>query len=146
LSRGSDVPPIELATRDDVPVLWGAVDAAQRLALVTPLLVLAVLALVVAMARRRWLTLGVAGVVLAGVSLLVLGVVALARRMVGRRLDAVASRDAFDAAWDVIARSLTNTTLIVVVGAAILAAGGFVVHAILTRGPADAYLNVAERR
>jgi hypothetical protein len=57
----------------------------------------------------------------------------------------VASRDAFGAAWDVIAPSLTNTTLIVVVGAAIVAAGGFVVHAILTRRPADAYLKVAER-
>jgi hypothetical protein len=45
----------------------------------------------------------------------------------------------------VIAPSLTNTTLIVVVGAAIVAAGGFVVHAILTRRPADAYLKVAER-
>jgi hypothetical protein len=139
LPRGSEVPPIELASRDDVPVLWGAVDAAQRLALVTPLLVLALLALAVAMARRRWLTFGIAGVVLAAVSLLVLGVIALARQIVGRRLDAVVTRDAFDAAWDVIARSLTNTTLIIVLGAVVVAAGGFVVHLILTRRPAPAY-------
>jgi hypothetical protein len=139
LPRGSDVPPIELANRDDVPVLWGAVDAAQRLALVTPLIVLALLALAVAMARRRWLTLGIAGAVVAGVSLLVLGLIALARQLVGRRVDTVVSRDAFDATWDVIARSLTNTTLIVVLGAVIVAAGGFVVHVILTRRPAPAY-------
>lgn len=135
LPPSSEVPPIELARRSDVPVLWGAVDAAQRIALVTPLLVLALAALAVAMARRRWLTLGIAGTVVAGVSLLLLGLIALARQLVGRRLDAVVSRDAFDAAWDVIARSLTNTTLIIVVGAAVVAAGGFVVHLILTRHP-----------
>jgi hypothetical protein len=31
-------------------------------------------------------------------------------------------------------------------GALVIAAGGFVVHAILTRRPADAFLNVAQRR
>jgi hypothetical protein len=139
LPPGSEVPPIELASRDDVPVLWGAVDGAQRIALVTPLLVLALVALAVAMARRRWLTLGIAGTVVAGVSLLLLGLIALARQLVGRRLDAVVSRDAFDAAWDVVARSLANTTLIVVVGAVVVAAGGFVVHLILTRRPSPAY-------
>jgi hypothetical protein len=139
LPPGSEVPPIEVANRDDVPVLWGAVDAAQRLALVTPLLVLALLALAVAMARRRWLTLGIAGVLVAAVSLLVLGIVALARQIVGRRMDAVVSRDAFDAAWDVIARSLTNTTLIIVLASVVVAAGGFVVHVILTRRLAPAY-------
>jgi hypothetical protein len=132
---GSDVPPIELARRDDVPILWGAVDAAQRLALVTPLIVLALLALAVAMARRRWLTLGIAGAVVAGVSLALIGAIALAKSVVGGRVDEVASRDAFDAAWDVIARSLTNTTLIVVIGALAVAAGGFVVHVIVERRP-----------
>jgi hypothetical protein len=132
---GSEVPPIELARREDVPVLWGAVDAAQRLALVTPLIVLALLALAVAMARRRWLTLGIAGSVVAGVSLLLVGLIALAKRVVGGRVGEVVSRDAFDAAWDVIARSLTNTTLIVVVGALAVAAGGFVVHVIVERRP-----------
>jgi hypothetical protein len=131
LPPGSEVPPIELANRDDVPVLWGAVDAAQRLALVRPLMLLALLALAVAMARRRWLTLGIAGVLVAGVSLIALGIVALARRIVGRRVDAVVSRDAFDAAWDVIAQP-HHTTLIIVLAAVVLAAGGFVVHVILT--------------
>jgi hypothetical protein len=139
LPPSSEVPPIELASRSDVPVLWGAVDAAQRIALVTPLLVLVLVALAVAMARRRWLTLGIAGTVVAGVSLLLLGLIALARQLVGRRLDAVVSRDGFDAAWDVIARSLANTTLIIVVGAVVVAAGGFVVHLILTRRPSTAY-------
>jgi len=139
LPPGSEVPPIELAHRSDVPVLWGAVDAAQRIALVTPLLVLALVALAVAMARRRWLTLGIAGTVVAAVSLVLLGLIALARQLVGRRLDAVVSRDGFDAAWDVIARSLANTTLIVVVGAVVVAAGGFVVHLILTRRPSPSY-------
>jgi hypothetical protein len=139
LPRGSEVPPIELARRDDVPVLWGAVDAAQRVAFLTPLLVLGVLALAVAMARRRWLTLGIAGSLVAGVSLLLLGLLALTRQVIGRRLDEVASRDAFDAAWDVIARSLTNTTLIIVLGALVVAAGGFVVHVILTRRPSPAH-------
>jgi hypothetical protein len=142
LPRGSEVPPIELARREDVPVLWGAVDAAQRLALVTPLLVLALLALAVAMARRRWLTLGIAGSVVAGVSLLLVGLIALAKAVVGGRVDEVVSRDAFDAAWDVIARSLTNTTLIVVVGALVVAAGGFIVHVILTRRPAPLLTHV----
>jgi hypothetical protein len=139
LPPGSQVPPIELADRDDIPVLWGAVDAAQRVALITPLVVLALLALAVAMARRRWLAMGAAGAVLAGVSLLVLGLIALARQVVGRRVGAVVERDAFDAAWDVIARSLVNTTLIIVLGAAVVSAGGFVVHFILTRRPAPAY-------
>ena len=139
LPPGSQVPPIELARRSDVPILWGAVDAAQRIALVTPLLVLALVALAVAMARRRWLTLGIAGTVVAGVSLLLLGLIAAARQLVSRRLDAVASRDAFDAAWDVISRSLANTTLIIVVGALVVAAGGFVVHVILTRRPSPSY-------
>jgi hypothetical protein len=139
LPAGSQVPPIELADRDDIPVLWGTVDASQRLALITPLVVLALLALAVAMARRRWLALGAAGAVLAGVSLLVLGLVALARQVVGRRVEAVVERDAFDAAWDVVARSLANTTLIIVLAAAVVSAGGFVVHFILTRRPAPAY-------
>lgn len=139
LPPGSQVPPIELATRDDVPVLWGAVDAAQRIALITPLLVLALLALAVGMARRRWLTLGIAGSVVAGTSLVVLLTIAAARQLVGRRLDAVVSRDAFDGAWDVIARSLANTTLIIVVGALVVAAGGFAVHLILTRRPSPSY-------
>jgi hypothetical protein len=139
LPPGSQVPPIELARRSDVPILWGAVDAAQRIALVTPLLVLALVALAVAMARRRWLTLGIAGTVVAGVSLLLLGLIAAARQLVSRRLDAVASRDAFDGAWDVISRSLANTTLIIVVGALVVAAGGFVVHVILTRRPSSSY-------
>jgi hypothetical protein len=51
----------------------------------------------------------------------------------------VASRDAFDAAWDVISRSLANTTLIIVVGALVVAAGGFIVHVILTRRPSPSY-------
>jgi hypothetical protein len=139
LPRGAEVPPIEIANRSDIPVLWGAVDAAQRLALITPLLVLGLLALAVAMARRRWLTLGIVGSVVAGVSLLVLGLVALAKQLVGRRPDQVVSRDAFDAAWDVIARSLTNETLIIVLAAVVVAAGGFVVHLILTRRPSPAY-------
>ena len=46
------------------------------------------------------------------------------------------ARGAFDAAWDVIARSLANTTLIIVLGALVVAAGGFVVDLILTRRPA----------
>jgi hypothetical protein len=136
LPPGSDVPPIVVAQRDDVPVLWGAVDGAQRVALLTPLFVLGLLAVAVAMARRRWLTLGVVGAVVTGVSLLLLGLIALAKQVVGRRLDPVVSRDAFDAAWDVIARSLTNTTLIVVLAAVIAAAGGVVVHLILTYRPA----------
>jgi hypothetical protein len=139
LPPGSEVAPIELARRSDVPVLWGAVDAAQRIALITPLLVLALVALAVAMARRRWLTLGIAGTVVAGVSLLLLGLIALARQLVGRRLDAVSSRDAFDAAWDVISRSLANTTLIIVIGAVVVAAGGVVVHLILTPRPSTSY-------
>ena len=88
LPPGSEVPPIELAHRSDVPVLWGAVDAAQRIALVTPLLILALVALAVAMARRRWLTLGIAGTVVAAVSLVLLGLIALgqaARRSPSRR-------------------------------------------------------------
>jgi hypothetical protein len=139
LPPGSQVPPVVIARRTEVPVLWGVVDAAQRIALVTPLLVLAVVALAVAMARRRWLTLGVAGSVGAGVSLLLLGLIALAKQIVARRLDALVSRDAFEAAWDVIARSLTNASLIVVLGALVVAAGGFVVHLILTRRPAPSY-------
>jgi hypothetical protein len=139
LPPGSEVPPIELANRDDIPVLWGTVDAAQRVALITPLVVLALLALAVATARRRWLALGAAGAVLAGVSLFLLGLIALARQIVGRRVDAVVSRDAFDATWDVIARSLANTTLIIVLGAVVVSAGGFVVHFILTRRPSPAY-------
>ena len=65
--------------------------------------------------------------------------IALARQVVGRRVDAVVSRDAYDAAWDVIARSLANTTLIIVLAAAVVSAGGFVVHFILTRRPSPAY-------
>jgi hypothetical protein len=139
LPPGSQVPPVVIARRSEVPVLWVAVDAAQRVALLTPLLVLGLLALAVAMARRRWLTAGIVGSVVAGVSLLLLGLMALAKQVVGRRLDAVVSRDAFDSTWDVIARSLTNTTLIIVLGALVVAAGGFVVHLILTRRPSPSY-------
>jgi hypothetical protein len=137
LPPGSQVPPVVVARRNQVPVLWGAVDAAQRIAVLTPLLVLGLLALAVVMARRRWLTLGVAGAVVAGVSLLLLGLLALAKQGVGRGLDHVVSRDAFDAAWDVIARSLANETLIIVVGAIVVGAGGIVVDQILTRRPAS---------
>jgi hypothetical protein len=133
--RGVEVPPIVIARRSEVPILWGAVDGAQRIALLTPLVVLALLALAVAVSERRWRALGIAGAVVAGVSLLFLGVMALAKQLVGRTLDQFASRDAFDAAWDVIARSLTNSTLIIVIGALVVAAGGFVVDQILTRRP-----------
>ena len=120
-------------------MLWGAVDGAQRIALVTPLLVLVLVALAVAMARRRWLTLGVAGAVVAGVSLLLIGLLALTRQGVGGRVGAAVSRDAFDATWDVVARSLTNTTLIVALGAVVVAAGGLVVHFLVTRRPSPSY-------
>jgi hypothetical protein len=135
LPRGSQVPPIVLAERSQVPILWGAVDGAQRIALVTPVVVLGLLALAVAMSQRRWLALGVAGSVVAGVALVLLGLLALAKQIVGRSLDPVVSRDGFDAAWDVIARSLANSTLIIVIGAVVIAAGGFVVDQILTRRP-----------
>jgi hypothetical protein len=61
---------------------------------------------------------------------------ALAKELVGRGLDPFVGRDAFDAAWDVIARSLANTTLIIVLGALVVAVGGFVVDQLLTRRPA----------
>ena len=134
--RGVQVDPIVIARRNDVPVLWGAVDGAQRIALLTPLVVLAFLALAVAVSDRRWRTLGIAGLVVAGVSLLFLGLMALSKQLVGRTLDQFASRDAFDAAWDVIARSLANTTLSIVIGALVVGAGGFVIDQLLTRRPA----------
>jgi hypothetical protein len=134
--RGSQVSPLVVARRSEAPILWGAVDGAQRIALLTPLVVLGLLALAVAMSRRRWLALGVTGSVVAGVSLLFLGIMALAKQLVGRALDPVVARDGFDAAWDVIARSLTNSTLIIVIGALVVAAGGIVVDQILTRRPA----------
>ena len=134
--RNVQVAPIVIARRSEVPILWGAVDGAQRIALLTPLVVLALLALAVAVSERRWRALGIAGVVVAGVSLIFLGLMALAKQLVGRTLDQFAGRDAFDAAWDVIARSLANSTLIIVLGALVLAAGGFVIDQILTRRPA----------
>lgn len=133
--RNVQVAPIVIARRSEVPILWGAVDGAQRIALLTPLVVLALLALAVAVSERRWRALGIAGVVVAGVSLIFLGLMALAKQLVGRTLDQFAGRDAFDAAWDVIARSLANSTLIIVLGALVLAAGGFVIDQILTRRP-----------
>jgi hypothetical protein len=135
LPRGSDVPPIVVARRSEVPVLWGAVDGARRVALLTPLVVLVVLALAVAVSQRRWRTVGIAGTVVAGASLVLLGLMALAKTLVGRILDPFVARDGFNAAWDVIARSLANTTLIVVVGAVVVGAGGFVIDQILTRRP-----------
>lgn len=137
--RGVQVTPIVIARRSEVPVLWGAVDGAQRIALLTPLVVLALLALAVAFSERRWRALGIAGAVVAGVSLVFLGIMALAKQLVGRTLDQFASRDAFDAAWDVIARSLANSTLIIVLGALVVAAGGFVIDQILTRRPSPTY-------
>jgi hypothetical protein len=134
--RGVQVDPIVIARRSDVPILWGAVDGAQRISLLTPLVVLALLALAVAVSDRRWRALGIVGVVVAGVSLIFLGLMALAKQVVGRGLDQFAGRDAFDAAWDVIARSLANSTLIIVIGALVVAVGGFVIDQILTRRPA----------
>ena len=135
--RGVQVQPIVIARRSDVPILWGAVDGAQRIALLTPLVVLAFLALAVAVSERRWRAVGIAGAVVAGVSLVSLGLMALSKQLVGRTLDQFASRDAFDAAWDVIARSLANSTLIVIIGAVVVAAGGFTIDLILTRRPAS---------
>ena len=134
--RNVQVAPIVIARRSEVPILWGAVDGAQRIALLTPLVVLALLALAIAVADRRWRALGIAGVVVAGVSLIFLGLMALAKQLVGRTVDQFAGRDAFDAAWDVIARSLANTTLIIVLGALVVGVGGFVIDQILTRRPA----------
>ena len=133
--RNVQVAPIVIARRSEVPILWGAVDGAQRIALLTPLVVLALLGLAVAVSDRRWRALGIAGVVVAGVSLMFLGLMALAKQLVGRTLDQFGGRDAFDATWDVIARSLANTTLIIVIGALVVGAGGFVVDQILTRRP-----------
>jgi len=45
---GTQLPPIVIARRSQVPILWGAVDGAQRVALITPLVVLVLLALAVA--------------------------------------------------------------------------------------------------
>ena len=133
--RGAQVPPIVVARRSQVPALWGAIDGARRVALLTPLVALVLLTLAVAFSQRRWRAVGVAGMVVAGVSLLVLGIMALSKELVGRSLDGVVARDGFGAAWDVIARSLANTTLLVVVGAVVVGAGGFVVDQILSRRP-----------
>jgi hypothetical protein len=130
------LPPIVIARRSEVPILWGLVDGAQRVALVTPLVVLVLLAVAVAASDRRWRAFGIAGTVVAGVSLGFLGLIALTKQLVGQSVDPFLARDAFDAAWDVIARSLTNSTLIVVLGALVVAVGGFVVDQILTRRPA----------
>jgi hypothetical protein len=134
--RGVQVRPVVIARRSDAPILWGVVDGAQRIALLTPLVVLALLASAVAFAERRWRALGIAGTVVAGVSLLFLGLMALAKQLVGHRVDPFVARDAFDASWDVIARSLANSTLVIVLGALVVAVGGFVVDQILTRRPA----------
>ncbi len=133
---GSRQLPIVIARRSEVPILWGLVDGAQRVALVTPLVVLVLLAVAVAASDRRWRAFGIAGTVVAGVSLGFLGLIALTKQLVGQSVDPFLARDAFDAAWDVIARSLTNSTLIVVLGALVVAVGGFVVDQILTRRPA----------
>jgi hypothetical protein len=124
---------IVLVERGQAPYVWIGAEAARWGSLVAIAVALGLLGLAVALADRRALTLGVAGVgvVVASVlfALLVTGAQAYASRWVPEGAD----RAGFDATWDVIESSLLVQTLLVALVGVAAAAAGFLIE--LARTP-----------
>lgn len=124
---------IVLMERGQAPYVWIGAEAARWGSLIAIILSLGMLALAVALADRRGLTLGIAGtgVVVASVlfALLVTGAQAYAARWVPEGAD----RGGFNATWDVIESSLLVQTLLVALVGVAAAAAGFLIE--LARTP-----------
>ncbi len=112
LPSGSQISAITLVRRSDWPVVWGAVSAASGLWLPALLLALVCFAGAVLLARRRLRALGIAGVVAAGVALVLFVALVIVEHIADRTIESGVDESAFEATWDVVTRELRNSVLV----------------------------------
>jgi hypothetical protein len=121
---GAVLPPIVVAQRDDVPLVWDMVDVARRIAVLAPIAVLALLGTAVAVARRHWLTLIAAGLTITAVSVGLLGLLTVTREVIAGGVSRVTASDAFAATWSVLQGSLTGQVALVAALGVVVAGAG----------------------
>jgi hypothetical protein len=124
IPEGAVLPPILVAQRDDVPIVWDLVDFARRVAVLAPVVVVALFATAVAVARRHWLTLIAAGLTITAVSVGLLGLLTVTREVIAGGVSRVTASDAFAATWSVLQGSLTGqVALVAALGLVVTGAG-----------------------
>ncbi len=124
---------IVLVERGQAPYVWIGAEAARWGSIAAIVLAIAVLGLAVALAERRGLTLGIAGVGVVVSSLLFALLVTGAQAYTARWVPNATDRAGFNATWDVIESSLLVQTLLVTLVGVAAAAGGFLIE--LARTP-----------
>ncbi|HUF84540.1 MAG TPA: hypothetical protein VMQ81_08120 [Acidimicrobiia bacterium] len=124
---------IVLVQRNQAPYVWIGVEAARWGSLIAVILALGLLALAVAIADRRGLTLGIAGAGVVVASVLFALSVTGAQAYAARWVPDGPNRAGFEATWDVIESSLLVQTLLVALVGVAAAAAGFLIE--LARTP-----------
>jgi hypothetical protein len=119
---------IVLVTRDQAPYIWWGVEAMRIGSIVAVIGVIGCFAFAIGIADRRWLALGVSGIGIVVATLVVLGTSALAQSASANLIDAGVNRDAFNAIWDVLERSLQVQVLLLGLIGVAMAAAGFLVE------------------
>lgn len=119
---------IVIVERDQAPYVWIGAKAGRWGSAIAIGLAAVLLGAGVALAPRRWLALGVAGVGVVLASLLLVVVVTGAQEVAARWASSQVDRDAFDATWDVIEESLFVQTLLVAVMGVAAAVAGFLLE------------------
>lgn len=131
IPAGTVLPPIVVAQRDDVPLLWDLVDVARRLSVLAPLAVVALLGAAVVLARRHWLTLVAAGLTISAVSVGLLGLLTVTREVIAGGVSRVTASDAFAATWSVLQASLTGQVALVAAVGLVVAGAGIVLQLVI---------------
>jgi hypothetical protein len=123
-----------LVERGQAPYVWIGAEAARWGSLGAIVVALLLLGLAVALAERRGLTLGIAGVGVVVASVLFALLVTGAQAYAARWVPESTTRAGFEASWDVIESSLLVQTLLVALVGVAAAAAGFLIE--LARTPA----------
>jgi hypothetical protein len=123
---------VVVADRADAPALWDGVDVAQRGWWILPLVAVVLLAAAIAVANRRSTMTMLVGFGVAGVALVMVGVLSVARDSLDGATGA-ADRRLVRAVWDVVVRSLREQTLVLVGIGLVLAVVAGAVRLAVTR-------------
>jgi hypothetical protein len=119
-----DLPSITVLERDEVPVLWEAVQIVRPAALAFPLVVIALFALAVVAARRRGVMLAVIGIGTIVVAVLIAAALRFGQDPLSDVVGSQVNIDAFDAGYDVVVGSLIRQTVVIGGLGALLGAAG----------------------
>jgi hypothetical protein len=119
-----DLPSITVLERDEVPVLWEAVQIVRPAALAFPLVVIALFALAVVAARRRGVMLAVIGIGTIVVAVLIAAALRFGQDPLSDVVGSQVNIDAFDAGYDVVVGSLIRQTVVMGGLGALLGAAG----------------------